>query len=1368
MYKKIFSAILFGALTIASTSTFVSCKDYDDDIDALNTRVDANDADNQALHTALDAANAELKNLKQQLADEVSRLDGLVAAAQGTADQAKVIADRADALSQENQKAIANEIIRATAAEAALEVRIKKLEDEVIPDLEKLIKDLQDNKLDKKDFEEETAKIWAKMEAIETDLGKALRRIETLEKGLEDEIKAREALAEDLAQQKEIIKNHGERLDNLENKVVPELRKLISDLRSEYEAKVKEIEGKIDALDKRVKANEDDIATLKEDVRKINEELEKVNNKLNELNVLILRSLRSLVFIPDFYYWGIEATDFDVVNYAYFFELPKVDADTPDPTFNKKSTLHYGQSQVTVGVPSDEDVWCYDHSGHKTRIVKDSKGRDSVACQGHDFNVENFVAHYHLNPSSANLAEAKINILSGDRKYRTRAGSEMDNRNDNIIVQNWNPAKDVENGDLNLNLAVNNYELLKKVGHIEDEGTQDGGRHFVQDKDETMQVTVFAAEVTLDDEMKNTVTSDYAALLVNVKNDGYRLLHTTDGDKGSYTGVKNWTDGADPSHKLNITCHRDNFVDNRVLFTDGDETIFRAGVNAAGNPAQLVNQPLVSAKDDAPSTTFAQDVVRYDQTLNLFNLVSVASSRDGEKQGNKLKEWLDAQGFELKFELTGIFMNQNVTSESAHAAIDKDGVTFRPQLPDFSEGDAGAGQLRGKAAAFGATKQDPTTIGRTPMVRVSLIDKNHENRILDYGYIRIVIVDKPQEDKPILDTWNIVEYNTGMSFDYSYNVCVGEKIKNTWPWRQTWASFEKDLYNMYNRSQEEFEQRYDSVVIGNQNATRYAHFAENALQQYSVKINGTDTTFTKLTPAEHLGMISIQPGIDVGTGTRTQIITWNVTTQELKNYADDKKTETTRAILYDVVKPDGIVQKIYVILKAGDVKKSDIDEDKPTLSAKWDKIIEYWYDQNSQTAKNTLKEAHLNVPSPEDGISTWLESRECPFEFILSSDFNGNNLFPNNDWKKFITITPSSSAYKVENADKTGLEFMVFSAAKKVNEGGTEVTYDANNKATGYSGTVYTIFTKDRVIDGVTYKNWELWARTTNTKVQFRGSEERIAYLDKGDYYDQLPENEKINDVKIVLDKTMHRDNHTNSFIEDILNYVAHDKLNDNAIKIYVGVGLTWYGLDQKTVCFEAQVPFQLRLLRPVNMFPEEPVQVQDAANTTQIIYLYDLVKFTDWREQWNPTAASTQNKERREYRITPDGPKWIVDYWYYYNIKHILIGDAASTIDPDQPTWLNDRMHTNINGNDITKTILSDVSNNVEFRYLPSANPDAVIGDREYYGMIKYTNNRSTVDEFDVTVPITVCYEWGHLTIPDVKIKVVKTLENTDVKVVR
>ena len=55
MRKKYLSALLFGALLFASAGTFTSCKDYDDDINNLNQRVDQIAADLNDLKTKVDA-----------------------------------------------------------------------------------------------------------------------------------------------------------------------------------------------------------------------------------------------------------------------------------------------------------------------------------------------------------------------------------------------------------------------------------------------------------------------------------------------------------------------------------------------------------------------------------------------------------------------------------------------------------------------------------------------------------------------------------------------------------------------------------------------------------------------------------------------------------------------------------------------------------------------------------------------------------------------------------------------------------------------------------------------------------------------------------------------------------------------------------------------------------------------------------------------------------------------------------------------------------------------------------------------------------------------------------------------------------------
>jgi hypothetical protein len=57
MNKKFLSAILFGALMVSSTGTFVSCKDYDDDIDAINKELTDIKSQLATLQTAVDNGN---------------------------------------------------------------------------------------------------------------------------------------------------------------------------------------------------------------------------------------------------------------------------------------------------------------------------------------------------------------------------------------------------------------------------------------------------------------------------------------------------------------------------------------------------------------------------------------------------------------------------------------------------------------------------------------------------------------------------------------------------------------------------------------------------------------------------------------------------------------------------------------------------------------------------------------------------------------------------------------------------------------------------------------------------------------------------------------------------------------------------------------------------------------------------------------------------------------------------------------------------------------------------------------------------------------------------------------------------------------
>ena len=88
MNKKFLSAILFGALMVTSTGTFVSCKDYDDDIENLQSQINnlATKSDVEAklsqLQAAIDAAKAEALKAAAAAEEsaEIAKLEAEIAA----------------------------------------------------------------------------------------------------------------------------------------------------------------------------------------------------------------------------------------------------------------------------------------------------------------------------------------------------------------------------------------------------------------------------------------------------------------------------------------------------------------------------------------------------------------------------------------------------------------------------------------------------------------------------------------------------------------------------------------------------------------------------------------------------------------------------------------------------------------------------------------------------------------------------------------------------------------------------------------------------------------------------------------------------------------------------------------------------------------------------------------------------------------------------------------------------------------------------------------------------------------------------------------------------------------------------------------
>lgn len=847
-----------GALVTASMSTFTSCKDYDDDINNLQTQIDAL----TPLKTVKTELQSELANLQKQLEAKDAQLQEAITKLQtADADQTK-------------------QITKLAADVSGLEARVKTAE-------EALAK--VNEALEGKASEAELKELAGKVAAVEGSLVEPLKQIKELKAGLDDVKTAQEGIKSDIQEQKDALEAYKTRLEALEKKGVS-----AADLKKIYD----KIEEATKALDKKLS---EEIAQLKADAKSLSDKIDAVSTNVNVLNVLLPTELRSIVFAPDSYYYGIEAT--------------------------KIMTLKYNAYTLPAA------VW----------NVKETKGYDKAERYGSKdgSRVLAFVANYHMNPSTAVIdpATAKVDVLSGDKEYIVARASKA-----GLSVASWK----VENGMLKVNLDVTHPEMIKSV-------MNDG------------MVTNFATQVTLpgmtlnkDKEVKErTITSDYATLYAeSIKN--LKLAHRA-GDDVPFLGVesphKSVLGGPDKDHKHH-----------QLLM----QHAFEAGVSGANAP---------------------QDYVNYNETLDLRKLVEVHyTNAKGENRWMSPDE-LEANGMKYKFEITALYLGENKTSESAHAAINpEDGYTFRPQMPD----------KEGKQQAYGAEQARPT-IGRTPLVRVSLIDKN--GNVLDYGYIRIKITEKKDPAEIVPDKH--FDYQ-GPDYNYSYNGECNEPAKE-WKYETTWIQTEYDLYHMLGITREEFEANYGKSPVKD--------LTNGGLQQYKMSENGK--TFEKM--EEPIGQANTRNETSPEDGTLTSILYWKMTPAQAKEFfVTNKNANVQIAVKYES-KDKSKLPDVFVTFTTG--KRIGTDSTPAGEVKLADNIISnYWYAANTSTPGTA--EIHSNTLTPEDNPGGTAEKMETTFGNV----FNGNKI-----GATLINVVKDLTEGKEYAAAKLKIS-LVFDAANKGKE----------------------------------------------------------------------------------------------------------------------------------------------------------------------------------------------------------------------------------------------------------------------------------------------------------------------------------------------
>ena len=1178
MKKKILTSLLMGAFLFASTSMITSCKDYDDDINDLKALVNADKA-------ALEQAKSDLQGQITSMQGQLSTLDGKLTTLENEAKNHATKTELKDAIDD-----VKGQISGLEARLGTAETTLKNLNTLIGGELTGDLKGMS--------YKDAVMKVYGDLESVKTNLGNALTDIDGLKKALNDPKTGWKAVDADLQQQIDAINKYLGKYGSTD----PTVTKQLEDLR----AQLKQIsENGYDDT-----AIKNDIDGLKKQMKDLNTAINEIKASLNVLNVLVQQRLRSLVFIPDSYYWGIEATSFNYLD-AFQYTLAPTDYATKEVRGYK-----YGSAKYDDRVSDDALMEAGSRLDHSA-ANKEGGRYDSIQYTS----VMDLWANYHLNPSDVIIDDiTDVQVIDADKDYVLTRASDA-----KITTKKDKDGKSIykiKDGVMSVQLDVKNPEKIKSVlkGLMAQYGYILNPNEIVEETAATQEkpmVTIFATQAYLQGEgakEDTIITSDYATLYADIYSN-IRLSHkySTTANPVPFTGVQNAHCGYCALYANDNIANNDSL---HLMATVHEATVF------------------------AP-----QDTCNWDETLDLRKLVEThwdnISGVHEVVPADKMKEY----GLTYKFELTGFYKGSNTTSESAHAAINpEDGYTFRPQMVE---------QGTGKQQAYGA-EQGMQTVGRTPVVRVSLVDKY--GKILDYGYIRILITRKGPDYKYLEVTYD----GKGQSYiDECEFEAEGYQVYKT-----TWYQTEYDLYKLVGMAREDFENVYEEEPVK----------AGDDYQQYIKK----DGKWVECDEDEILGTLTNTPDLtDPETHTQSSTLIYELTSEDIDAlYAQwtNKKAEKTFTVerAYKYAPNTTGYSDIYVVFTTK-VTFKPMPQYSATIDWANHKTEKYWYVKNSAEKADVTKddvtyELHTNVPAVEDELRADADS----LTNLFSTEFRGNDV-----------IIASMVKSTQEGFDASDWIYTL--------------VFDKSNNGKQFKGNDGKTYVLSVSADGK-----KLLAKT-GTRLP-----EVIAELVLTD--------ESYAGTAAEADYTMVVYKHGTA-AEALLNYASHSEFNDKNDAVLNNTLTAIIGVLAKNECQELTLSnktFNVRFLRPIDVLNKN-AEIEDASTDgMQIINLLDLVEFKDWRDAWKGD--------------NPGG-----SYYTYYGIKGVYVGDAEVKLEDGQALSTIDAVKANLDHKGMEQ--LNNITNQLDFIY-----------SSENGGQLVYKNVSSTVQTFELEIPIRVEYIWGNL----------------------
>lgn len=718
MRKKIISALLLGLFTVASTSTFVSCKDYDDDISNLQDQVTSQNSALEALKTKVTTAETAITSLESAQRTLEGKVDANATAATNAINAAKT----------ELQTAI--DKVKGTAANNAAE--LAKVDGKISDAIEKAKAEIQVALNLKADL--------ADLQAAQNELTNVSNKLNTLSDKYTQFIGEYTSLKAALDAQKAVLESaiatgDAETLNKAKAEVTALETKLngaMSTLKTNLETEINGVAGKVTTLETTVgelKAAHDGFAT-KDQYNTLNNQLttilnekipaveqsvtaleRKVGNNINVISAALAKALRSLVFQPDLYVDGIESFEYP---FRVDTTLVKTDVATYTRDMRAGETAKHEISKVTD----------YKHGVGSVTLVSPLA----------------WPVEYHANPSNT---DTKFSNIKG---FAVRE-AEVISRGASSVKFN----------------AVEKYldgsKLFQNKNGIITVGIQ------VADADKSKFVDASGKIV------KGAVATgtDYIAALQS-----YSSLNGTQGKDTVITSdyamlypEKMWVEGLVWTKDLaskKATLNDEKGVDQKPATADHDG---RPGTFSGcekkchvwDTPVEALND----ASEDAVQLYYNDKTgIPLDQYLGIHIVRETATKSaktfKAPETVNLTSAKLGQYGLKYEFELVYYIIDSNKTSDSKFCNLDaKTGKIIAQNV--MADGSAG--------------NQSASSVNREPLVRVLVKDIKTEKVVKD-GYILVHITKEAPGVDP--DNAKVVDLHT---YKHEFTLCSGKEFDPT-------------------------------------------------------------------------------------------------------------------------------------------------------------------------------------------------------------------------------------------------------------------------------------------------------------------------------------------------------------------------------------------------------------------------------------------------------------------------------------------------------------------------------------------------------------------------------------------------------------